>query len=244
MTWKFMILRLCNILLATKFFITMHIHWRGGMTSRAGLKRECLDQMVYELRAYIKLSRPQLAHLRHNSHPLCSYPKSANDLYIFKGQNTHPHLEGSIPSRWLIFSRHQTCPAHSRMCGLRMHKAYTHTERRLAAYTHLGSYAARRLALSLATRIPRGFLTANKKIVNSSRFRGGAIARQKDLWQCRVQLEVEGQREENISPDPAILLPLFHHNHHQINSNWSISTLCDTFACVAAVKVSPLQYWT
>lgn len=129
MTWKFMILRLCNILLATKFFITMHIHWRGGMTSRAGLKRECLDQMVYELRAYIKLSRPQLAHLRHNSHPLCSYPKSANDLYIFKGQNTHPHLEGSIPSRWLIFSRHQTCPAHSRMCGLRMHKAYTHTAR-------------------------------------------------------------------------------------------------------------------
>lgn len=59
-----------------------------------------------------------------------------------------------------------------------------------------------------ATLRPRGFLFANKKLVNSSRFRGGAIRSQKDLWQCRVQLEVEGQRErKEFLPIP----PYFYH---------------------------------
>ena len=95
-----------------------------------------------------------------------------------------------------------------------------------------------------ATPRPRGFLFANKKLVNSSRFRGGAIASQKDLWQCRVQLEVEGQREERISPDPAILLPLFHHNHHLIHSNWYHFYTARNSPGLATVKVSPLLYWT
>lgn len=59
-----------------------------------------------------------------------------------------------------------------------------------------------------ATLRPRGFLFANKKLVNSSRFRGGAIRSQKDLWQCRVQLEVEGQRaRKEFLPIP----PYFYH---------------------------------
>lgn len=148
-------------------------------------------------------------------------------IYIFLKDKTHIRIlkEVSPPGDW--YSADIRHAQHTRACVGYVCIKPIRTQHggiawRLASYTHLVSYAARRLALSLATPIPRGFLFANKKIVNSSRFRGGAIARQKDLWQCRVQLEVEGQREENISPDPAILLPLFHHNHHQIHSNWSI----------------------
>ena len=144
------------------------------------------------------------------------------------------------------------------MCGLRISwSPYTHaarctvqrTARRgssRAQHTHLVNNSARRgRPFSCYSNVPRGFLFANKKkLWIPSRFRGGAIARQKGSVTEQGTTRGWGAQRKKVLPIPPYL-PLFHHTTIiKLTPTDPSQQWWGTFAWVAAFKLFPLLCWT